>query len=69
MRTNKCTAPQFLDIPPKSRGQQVPVVIEHGMLQVQFDTEPGRIILFRGRRGGGSGLCAKCNGVVIDART
>ena len=66
MRTDECTAPQFLDLPPKNR--QVPVVIERGMLQVQFDTEPGRIILSRGRRGGGSGLCAKCNGVVINAR-
>ena len=38
------------------------------MLRVQFDTEPGRIILARGRRGGGSGLCAECNMAVIDAR-
>ena len=72
MHTDKCTAPQFLDLgglPPKSRGRQVPVVIERGMLPVQFDTELGRIILSRGRRGGGSGLCAECNGAVIDART
>ena len=72
MRTDKCTAPQFLDLgglPPKSRGRQVPVVIERGMLRVQFDTEPGLIILSPGRRGGGSGLWAECNGVVIDART
>ena len=69
MRTDKCTAPQFLDLPPKSRARQVPVVIECRMLRVQFDTEPGRIILSRGRRGGDSGLCAECNGVVIDART
>ena len=72
MRTDKCTAPQILDLgglPPKSRGRQVPVVIERGMLRVQFDTEPGRIILSRGRRGGGSGLCAECNGAVIDSRT
>ena len=40
MRTDKCTAPQFLDLPPKNRGRQVPVVIERGMLRVQFDTEP-----------------------------
>ena len=61
MHTNKCTAPQFLDLgglPPKNRGLQVPVVIERGMLRVQFDTEPG-----------GSGLCAECTGAVIDART
>ena len=72
MRTDKCTAPQFLDLvglPPKSRGRQVPVVIERGMLQVQFDTKPGRIILSRGRRGGGSGLCAESNGAVFDFRT
>ena len=69
MRTDKCTAPQFLDLPPKNRGRQVPVVIERGMLRVQFDTELRRIILSRGRRGGGSRLCAECNGVVIDART
>ena len=72
MRTDKCTAPQFLDLgglPLKSRGRQVPVVIERGMLRVQFDTEPGRIILSRGRRGGGSGLCAEWNGTVINART
>ena len=72
MRTDKCTAPQFLDLgglPLKSRGRQVPVVIERGMLRVQFDTEPGRIILSRGRRGGGSGLCAEWNGAVINART
>ena len=70
MRTDKCTAPQFLDLgglPPKNRGRQAPVVIERGMLRVQFDTEPGRIILSRGRRGGSSGLCAK--GSAIDART
>ena len=66
IRTDKCTAPQFLDLPPKSLGRQVPVVIERGMLRVQFDTESGHIILSRGRRGGGSGLCAECNGVVID---
>ena len=69
MRTDKCTATQFLDLPPKNRGRQVPVVIERGMLQVQFDTEPRRIILSRGRRGGGSRLCAECNGAVIDVRT
>ena len=72
MRTDKSTAPQFFylwGLPPKSRGRQVPVVIERGMLRVQFDTEPGRIILFRGRHGGGSNLCAECNGVVIDPRT
>ena len=72
MRTDKCAAPQFLDLgslPPKSRGRQVPVVIERGMLRVQFDTEPERIILSRGRRGGGCGLCAECNGAMIDART
>ena len=72
MHTDKCTAPQFLDLrglPPKSRGRQVPVEIERGMLRVQFDTEQGRIILSRGRRGGGNGLCAECNGAVIDART
>ena len=65
MRTDKCTAPQFLDLgglPPKHRGRQIPVVIERGMLRVQFDTEPGCIILSRGRRGGSSGLCAVCNG-------
>ena len=39
MRTDKFTAPQFFDLPPKSRGRQVPVVIERVMLQVQFDTE------------------------------
>ena len=64
MRTDKCTASQFLDLgglPPKNRGRQVPVVIERGMLRVHFDTEPGRIILSRGRRGGVSGLCAECN--------
>ena len=72
MRTDKCTAPQYFNLgglPPKSRGRQVPVVIERGMLRVQFETEPGRIILSRGRCGGVSGLCAECNGVVIDART
>ena len=72
MRTDKYTAPQFLDLRgllPKTRDRQVPVVIERGMLRVQFDTEPGRIILSCGRRGGGSGLCAECNGVVIDTRT
>ena len=69
MRTDKCTAPQFLDLPPKNRGRQVPVVIKRGMLRVQFDTEPRRIILSRGRRGGGSRLCAECNGAVIDVRT
>ena len=52
IHTDKCTAPQFFDMPPKSRGRQVPVVIERGMLRVQFDTEPGSIILSRGRRGG-----------------
>ena len=62
MRTDECTAPQFLYLPPKNRGRQVPVVIERGMLWVQFDTEPRRIILSRGRRGGGSRLCAECNG-------
>ena len=25
MRTDKCTAPQFLDLPPKTRGRQVPL--------------------------------------------
>ena len=53
MRTDKCTAPQFLDLgglPPKSRGRQVPVVIKRGMLHVQFDTEPGRIILSRSQQ-------------------
>ena len=69
MCTDKCTAPQFLDLPPKNRGRQVLVVIERGMLRVQFDTEPRRIILSRGRRGGGSHLCAECNGAVIDVRT
>ena len=69
MRTDKCTAPQFLDLPPKNRGRQVPVVIERGMLRVQFDTEPGHIILSRGRRGGGSLLCAECKGAMIDVRT
>ena len=69
MRINKCIAPQFLDLPPKNRGRQVPVVIERGMLRVRFDTEPRRIILSRGRRGGGSRLCAECNGAVIDVRT
>ena len=69
MRTDKCTAPQFLDLPPKNRGRHVAVLIERGMLRVQFDTEPRRIILFRGRRGGGSRLCAECNGDVIDVRT
>ena len=58
MRTNKCTAPQFLDLPPKNRGRQVPVVIKRGILRVQFDTEPVRIILSCGRRGGGSRPCA-----------
>ena len=59
MRTDKCTAPQFLylwGLRPKSRGRQVPVVIESGMLRVKYDTELGHIILSRGRRGGGSGL-------------
>ncbi|MEW8615645.1 MAG: hypothetical protein AB2610_21015 [Candidatus Thiodiazotropha sp.] len=72
MRTDKCTAPQFLDLgglSPKNRGRQVPVVIEHGILQVQFDMEPGQIILWRGRHGGNSGLCCEFNGAVIDART
>ena len=72
MHTDKCTAPQFLDLgdlPQKSRGRQIPVVIERGMLRVQFDTEPGRISLSRGRRGGGSVLCAECNRAVIDTRT
>ena len=69
MRSDKCTAPQFLDLPPKNRGRQVPVVIERGMLRVQFDTEPRRIILSRGCRGCGSRLCAECNGAVIDVRT
>ena len=69
MRTDKCIAPQILDLPPKNRGRQVLVVIERGMLRVQFDTEPGRIILFCSRRGGGRRLCASCNGAVIDART
>ena len=69
MRTDKCTAPQFLDLPPKNRGRQVLVLIKCGMLRVQFDTEPGHIILSRGRRGGGSRLCAECNGAVIDVRT
>ena len=69
MRTDKCTAPQFLDLPPKNRGRQVPVVIERGMLRVQFDTESRRIILSRGRRGGGSRLYAECNGAAIDVRT
>ena len=65
MRTNKRTAPQFLDLgglPPKNRGRQFPMVIERGMLGVQFDTEPGHTILPCGRRRGGSGLCAECNG-------
>ena len=44
-------------------------MIERGMLRVQLDTKPGRIILSSGRRGGGSRLCAECNGAVIDART
>ena len=61
MHTDKCTAPQFLDLPP---GSAFPVVIERGMLRVQFDIDPGRIILSRGRRGGGSRLCAECNGAV-----
>ena len=39
------------------------------MLRVQFDIDPGRIILSGGRRGGGSRLCAECNGAVIDVRT
>ena len=69
MRTVKCSAPHVLDLPLKNRGRQVPVVIERGMLRVQFDTGPGRIILSRGRRGGGSRLCAECNGAVIDVRT
>ena len=69
MRTDKCTATQFLDLPPKNRGRQVPVVIERGMLRVQIDIEPRRIILSRGRRGGGSRLCAEGNGAVIDVRT
>ena len=45
MRTDKCTAPQWLDLvslPPKSRGRQVPVAIKRGMLRVLFDTKPGR---------------------------
>ena len=61
MRTDKCTAPQFLDLgglPLKSRGRQVPVVIERGMLRVQFDTE----LLSRGRRGGGSSLSLSATG-------
>ena len=33
MRTDKCTAPQVLDLPPKNWGRQVPVVIERRMLQ------------------------------------
>ena len=69
MRIDNCNAPQFLDLPPKNRGQQVPVVIERGMLRVHFNTEPRRIILSRGCRGGGSRLCAECNGAVIDVRT
>ena len=69
MHTDKCTAPQFLDLPPKNRGRQVPMVIERGMLRVQFDTEPGHIILSRGRCGGGSSFCAECNGAVIEVRT
>ena len=69
MRTDKCTASQFLDLPPKNRGRQVPVVIERGMLRVQFDTEPRRIILSRGRRGDGSRSYAECNGAAIDVRT
>ena len=69
MRNDKCTAPQFLDLPPKTRGRQVPVVIEREMLRVQFDTELRRIILSRGRRGGASRLCAECNGAMIDVRT
>ena len=50
MRTDKCTASQFLDLPPKNRVRQVPVGIERGMLRVQFDTEPGRFILRSSRR-------------------
>ena len=69
MRTDKYTAPQLSDLPPKNRGWQVPVVIKRGMLQVKFDTEPGCIILYRGRRRGGSRLCAESNRAVIDART
>ena len=72
MRTDKCTASQYLDLgglSPRNRGRQVPVVINRGMLRVQNDTGPGRFILSRGHRGGGSGLCAECNGAVIDART
>ena len=69
MHTNKCTAPQFLDLPPKNGGQQVLVVIEREMLRIQFDTDTGRIILSRGPRDGGSRLSAECNGAQIDVRT
>ena len=71
MRTDKCTSPHFFysgGLPPKHRGRQVPVVIEREILRVQFDTEPGQIICSRDRRGGDSGLCAECNGAVINAR-
>ena len=44
------------------------MVIERGMLRVQFDTETGSIILSRVCRRGGSHLCAECNGPVIDAK-
>ena len=62
-----CSA--ILDLQTETSGRQVPVVIERGMLRVQFDREPRRIILYRGRRGGSSRLCAERKGAVIDVRT
>ena len=63
MRTDKCNAPQFLDLPPKKSGPA------GSCGDRTRDAEPRRIILSRGRRGGGSRLCAECNGAVIDVRT
>ena len=67
--TNKCTAPLFFDLPPKKSGSAGSCGDRTRDAAVQFDTEPRRIILSRGRRGGGSRLCAECNGAVIDVRT
>ena len=69
MRTDKCTAPQSFRSAAENSGSAGSCGHQTRDAAGPIDTEPGRIILSRGRRGAGSRLCAECNGAVIKART
>ena len=69
MGTDKCTAPQFLDLPQKIGVGRFLWWSNAGCCGSNLIQNRGVSLLSPSGPGGGSHLCAECNGAVIDLRT